>query len=152
MRCHAIPRDSTRDASAGDDSRDDDRAHKKYTHPLASSSPSSPIEKDVDEDGFHHPRECVHARIFPRARIRSTRSIRFGRRAEDEVELATRETYPVMAEEENCAVADMSGASRRRVQTTTTRTTTTTTTTDRSTDARGPRARATARGCRSVVH
>jgi hypothetical protein len=54
-----------------------------------------------------------------------------------------------MAEEENCAVADMAGAKRRRVRTTTTTTTTTTRrtrrTTDRSTDRSTDR-RAVARG------
>ena len=74
-----IARESTRDASAEHDSRDEYRAHTKYTHPFASSFSSSPIAKDALSDGFHHSHECIiHARIFPRARIRSRRSIGFG--------------------------------------------------------------------------
>ena len=74
-----IARESTRDASAEHDSRDEYRAHTKYTHPFASSFSSSPIAKDALSDGFHHSHECIiHARIFPRARIRSRRSNGFG--------------------------------------------------------------------------
>jgi len=60
-------------------------------------------------------------RIFPRARIRSRRdrsnvgdTTPRARRGDAE---RRAETHPVMAEEENCAVADMAGAKRRRVRT-----------------------------------
>tara|TARA_B100000674_G_scaffold483333_1_gene486945 strand:- start:233 stop:511 length:279 start_codon:yes stop_codon:yes gene_type:complete len=50
-------RQSTRDASAARDSRDEHRTHKKYTHACFSSFSSSPIAKDALSVGFHrsHP-------------------------------------------------------------------------------------------------
>ena len=142
---------STRDARAARDARDEHRAHIKFTHPFASSQSSFAIATNARSDEFHH----SPARIHPRAYLPSSADTIEPDRSgfgNDDARFRTRarsrraKTHPVMAEEENCAVADMAGANRRRVRTTTT----TGLGLDRSTDRSTDRSRA---GCgRQWVH
>ncbi len=91
------PRESTREASAQHDSRDEYRAQKKYTHPFASSFSSSPIETNALSDEFHHSPECIHPRAYlPSSAdtIETIDRIRERRTRDDEAGFATREDAP----------------------------------------------------------
>ena len=125
MRMRAIHARCERGAH---DSRDEHRTHKKYPRMhLVSRRRHRSRQTRVRLDPIDHsPRVSSLERGYDRDAIDRPSGTR--RRARDEATPSdARRRSPVMAEEENCAVADMAGAKRRRVRTTTTTTTTRTT-------------------------